>query len=69
LQPTVWERRPALERGIEYTYLSITDIAFSVPFFSHQNRITADLFGLALQPWTPLPPSPLTPSPILAVAL
>eukprot|EP00669_Euglena_mutabilis_P011079 TRINITY_DN574_c0_g1_i2.p1 TRINITY_DN574_c0_g1~~TRINITY_DN574_c0_g1_i2.p1 ORF type:complete len:782 (+),score=364.67 TRINITY_DN574_c0_g1_i2:3-2348(+) len=38
-----------LERGIEYTYLSITDIAFSVPFFSHQNRITADLFGLALQ--------------------
>ena len=38
-----------VERRIEYTYLSWSDIILSIPFFSHQNRITSHLFSLALQ--------------------
>ena len=37
-----------VERKLEFTYLSFTDIVFSIPFYSHQNRITADYFALAL---------------------
>jgi hypothetical protein len=41
-----------VERRIEYTYLSWSDIILSIPFFSHQNRITSHLFSLALQTQT-----------------
>ena len=37
-----------VERQLEYTYISLTDIVFSIPFFSHQNRITSQYFALAL---------------------
>uniref|UniRef100_A0A7S1JEU0 GH16 domain-containing protein n=1 Tax=Eutreptiella gymnastica TaxID=73025 RepID=A0A7S1JEU0_9EUGL len=38
-----------VERKIEFTYLSWTDVIYSMPFFSHQNRITAELFHVALR--------------------
>ena len=41
-----------VERKIEYTYLSWGDILFSIPFFSHQNRITSYTFSLALETQT-----------------
>ena len=37
-----------VERTLEYTYLSLTDCIFSIPFYSHQNRITADSFRNSL---------------------
>ena len=38
-----------LERKIEYTYLSWSDIFLSIPFFAHQNRLTSSLFGATMQ--------------------
>ena len=37
-----------VERKLEQTYLTWTDILLSVPFFAHQNRITSAYFRLAL---------------------
>ena len=41
-----------VEREIESTYLSLSDMLLSIPFFSHQNRITAHTFSVALQTQT-----------------
>jgi hypothetical protein len=38
-----------VERKIEKTYLTWNDILMSVPFFSHQNRVTSYSFSMALQ--------------------
>ena len=37
-----------VERRIEHTYLGLTDVILSLPFFAHQNRITSAYFTLAI---------------------
>ena len=37
-----------VERRIEQTYLGLTDVLLSLPFFAHQNRITSAYFRIAI---------------------